>query len=77
MKLTPVANTGNEILAYYGGPGGYQFDLQDYFAYNKEYLSFPLTDEVDILNIYGHYDISQAPTPAPFFVNTALTWEEQ
>ena len=77
MKLTPVANTGNEILAYYGGPGGYQFDLQDYFAYNKEYLSFPLTDEVDILNIYGHYDISQNPTPAPFFVNTALTWEEQ
>ena len=77
MKLTPIANTGNEILAYYGGPGGYQFDLQDYFAYNKEYLSFPLTDEVDILNIYGHYDISQATTPAPFFVNTALTWEEQ
>lgn len=78
MKLTPIANTGNEILAYYGGPGGYQFDLQDYFAYNKEYLSFPLTDEVDILNIYGHYDITQpTATPAPFFVNTALTWEEQ
>ncbi len=77
MKLTPIANTGNEILAYYGGQGGYQFDLQDYFAYNKEYLSFPLTDEVDILNIYGHYDISQEATPAPFFVNTALTWEEQ
>ena len=77
MKLTPIADTGNEILAYYGGTGGYQFDLQDYFAYNKEYLSFPLTDEVDILNIYGHYDISQNSTPAPFYVNTALTWEEQ
>ena len=77
MKLTPVADTGNEILAYYGGKGGYQFDLQDYFAYNKEYLSFPLTDEVDILNVYGHYDISQAASPASFYVNTALTWEEQ
>ena len=77
MKLTPIADTGNEILAYYGGTGGYQFDLQDYFAYNKEYLSFPLTDEVDILNIYGHYDINQAAAPQPFFVNTALTWEEQ
>ncbi len=77
MKLTPIADTGNEILAYYGGTGGYQFDLQDYFAYNKEYLSFPLTDEVDILNIYGHYDINQATTPASFYVNTALTWEEQ
>ena len=79
MKLTPVADTGNEILAYYGGPGGYQFDLQDYFAYNKEYLSFPLTDEVDILNIYGHYDISRASLAdlKSFYVNTALTWEEQ
>ena len=77
MKLTPVPDTGNEILAYYGGTGGYQFDLQDYFAYNKEYLSFPLTDEVDILNIYGHYDINQDAAPLPFYVNTALTWEEQ
>ena len=79
MKLTPIADTGNEILAYYGGPGGYQFDLQDYFAYNKEYLSFPLTDEVDILNIYGHYDISTVTVPnlKSFYVNTALTWEEQ
>ena len=79
MKLTPIADTGNEILAYYGGTGGYQFDLQDYFAYNKEYLSFPLTDEVDILNIYGHYDINQvdAADVKQFNVNTALTWEEQ
>jgi len=79
MKLTPIADTGNEILAYYGGAGGYQFDLQDYFAYNKEYLSFPLTDEVDILNIYGHYDINQvaAADVKKFSVNTALTWEEQ
>ena len=77
MKLTPIADTGNEILAYYSATGGAQFDLQDYFAYNKEYLSFPLTDEVDIINIYGHYDINQSPSPAPFYVNTALTWEEQ
>ena len=83
LALTPVADTGNEILAYYSGGGGYQFDLQDYFAYNKEYLSFPLTDEVDIINLQGHYDISALPlasaTPAsaPFKVNSALTWEEQ
>lgn len=77
MALTPVPDTGNEILAYYCAAGGYQFDLQDYFAYNKEYLSFPLTDEVDILNIYGHYDINQAASPTSFYLNTALTWEEQ
>ena len=83
LALTPVADTGNEILAYYSGGGGFQFDLQDYFAYNKEYLSFPLTDEVDIINLQGHYDISALPlasaTPASAFfkVNSALTWEEQ
>ena len=83
LRLTPIAETGNEILSYYTNAGGYQFDLQDYFAYNKEYLSFPLTDEVDIINIQGHYDISNKPLasadPATnyFKINSALTWEEQ
>ncbi len=83
LDLTPIADTGIEILSYYVNPGGYQFDLKDYFAYNKEYLSFPLTDEVDIINIQGHYDISNKtigstdPTNNPFKVNNALTWEEQ
>jgi hypothetical protein len=83
LGFTPIADTGNEILSYYANAGGYQFDLQDYFAYNKEYLSFPLTDEVDIINLQGHYDISaqaigsSTPGSAPFKVNNALTWEEQ
>lgn len=83
LDLTPIPDTGNEILSYYANAGGYQFDLQDYFAYNKEYLSFPLTDEVDIINLQGHYDISvqalgsATPGNAPFKVNNALTWEEQ
>jgi hypothetical protein len=83
LDLTPIPDTGNEILSYYANAGGYQFDLQEYFAYNKEYLSFPLTDEVDIINFQGHYDISSqakgstVPGLAPFKVNNALTWEEQ
>jgi hypothetical protein len=83
MALTPVPGTGVEILSYYANQGGYQFDLESYFAYNKEYLSFPLTDEVDIINFFGHYDISDKPigsvdpTNNPFKVNNALTWEEQ
>lgn len=83
LDLTPIADTGNEILSYYTNAGGYQFDLQEYFAYNKEYLSFPLTDEVDIINLQGHYDISAqalgsaTPASAPFKINNALTWEEQ
>jgi hypothetical protein len=61
LALTPIASTGVEILSYYATQGGYQFDLESYFAYNKEYLSFPLTDEVDIINFFGHYDISALP----------------
>lgn len=83
FQLTPIAETGTEILSYYISNGGYQFDLQDYFAYNKEYLSFPLTDEVDIINFQGHYNISDEtigstiPANNPFRINNALTWEEQ
>jgi hypothetical protein len=83
LALTPIAGTGVEILSYYTAQGGYQFDLESYFAYNKEYLSFPLTDEVDIINFFGHYDISDkdvgdaSTLTNPFKVNNALTWEEQ
>lgn len=77
LSLTPIPETGNEILAYYTANGGYQFDLQDYFAYNKEYLSFPLTDEVDIINFFAHADINSNATFSNFKVSNALTWEEQ
>lgn len=77
LALTPIPETGNEILAYYAGNGGYQFDLQDYFAFNKEYLSFPLTDEVDIINFFAHFDINTNASPSNFKISNALTWEEQ
>jgi hypothetical protein len=77
LSLTPIPETGNEILAYYTANGGYQFDLQDYFAYNKEYLSFPLTDEVDIINFFAHADINTNASFSNFKVSNALTWEEQ
>ena len=77
LSLTPIPETGNEILAYYTANGGYQFDLQDYFAYNKEYLSFPLTDEVDIINFFAHADINTNVSFSNFKVSNALTWEEQ
>jgi hypothetical protein len=77
MALTPISETGNEILSFYVSNGGYQFDLQDYFAYNKEYLSFPLTDEVDIINIYAHFDLNSSVSPANFKISNSLSWEEQ
>lgn len=77
MALTPIPETGNEILSFYVSNGGYQFDLQDYFAYNKEYLSFPLTDEVDIINVFAHFDLNSSGSPTNFKISNSLSWEEQ
>lgn len=79
FRLSPVAETGNTIFSLYCNPGGSQFDLTDYFAYNKEYISYPLTNEVDILCAYGMWESSSAtgqPT-LPLSVVNSLTWEEQ
>ena len=79
FKLSPVANTGNNVFSIYANKGGSQYDLEDYFAYNKEYISFPLTNEVDILGVYAHWESTShnsAPTTSIDIVNS-LTWEEQ
>lgn len=79
FALSPVANTGNTIFSLYCNKGGAQFDLSDYFAYNKEYLSYPLTNEVDIISVYGLWESTTAsgqPSDSLSVVNS-LTWEEQ
>jgi hypothetical protein len=79
FRLAPVANTGNTIFSLYCNKGGDQFDLTDYFAYNKEYISYPLTNEVDILCAYGMWESTSstlAPSDQLSVVNT-LSWEEQ
>jgi hypothetical protein len=79
FKLSPVANTGNNIFSIYANKGGGQYDLTDYFAYNKEYISFPLTNEVDILGVYAFWESTSSgtiPTSSIDIVNS-LTWEEQ
>ena len=79
FKLAPVANTGNNVFSIYANKGGSQYDLEDYFAYNKEYISFPLTNEVDILGVYAHWESTSASgTPATSIdIVNSLTWEEQ
>jgi hypothetical protein len=79
FRLSPVANTGNVIFSIYTNSGGSQYDLTDYFAYNKEYISYPLTNEVDILCAYAMWDSTSAtsqPSTRLSIVNS-LTWEEQ
>lgn len=79
FRLSPVANTGSIIFSLYSNAGGAQYDLTDYFAYNKEYISYPLTNEVDILCAYAMWESTSAisqPSTQLSIVNS-LTWEEQ
>jgi hypothetical protein len=79
FKLAPVPETGNNVFSIYVNQGGSQFDLQDYFAYNKEYISYPLTNEVDILCAYAFWESTSASSQPtlPLSIVNSLTWEEQ
>ena len=79
FRLAPVADTGSTIFSLYTNRGGSQYDLTDYFSYNKEYISYPLTNEVDILCAYAMWESTSAttqPTNRLSMVNS-MTWEEQ
>lgn len=71
----PIPNTGINITTIYLNRGTEQLDLAGYFDYNKEYLSFPLTDQADTLYLTVDSDADQAS--APDRVSLGITWEEQ
>ena len=77
-QRTPIPGTGQQITTLYtASNSGEQFELQQFFDYNKDYLSFPLTNEIETLYIAASenslYDSSAAATT----ITAALTWEEQ
>ena len=79
FALAPVPDTGSTVFSLYINEGGAQYDLQDYFSYNKEYISYPLTNEVDILCAYAFWEStssSSQPSNSLSIVNS-MTWEEQ
>jgi hypothetical protein len=74
VNQSPVPETGSVITSFFLSPGADQFDLLSYFDYNKDYLSFPLTDAVD--SIYLAASLSgESNTDSQ--INTSITWEEQ
>jgi len=84
FKLAPVAETGSNVFSIYANKGGETYDLSDYFAYNKEYISFPLTNEVDILGVYSYWESTSKSIIVPgdvpqdkIEIVNSLTWEEQ
>ena len=84
---TPIPGTGTQITSFYISGGGEQFDLSTYFDYNKDYLSYPLTNKIDALYLastsvdrYINIDGSGDPTGSAVLrssVLASLTWEEQ
>jgi hypothetical protein len=77
QSRSPIPNTGTVITSIFIPASGQEFDLSSYFDYNKEYLSFPLTNKIESLYLCASSQTTyNSGTPAAD-VSTSLTWEEQ
>jgi hypothetical protein len=75
---SPIPNTGTEIASLFVSPNSEQFDLLSYFDYNKDYLSYPLTDQVDSIYFAAMSEVSEfSSNTAVADINISVTWEEQ
>ena len=82
--VVPIPGTGTNVATLYLTPGTEQVELGTYFDYNKEYLSYPLTNEPETLYFVVDSDtqpvrselaVGSDSTPDPIAIG--LTWEEQ
>ena len=73
--VVPIPGTGINVATIYLQAGTEQLDLSPYFDYNKEYLSFPLTDQAD--SLYFAIDSDTSAGDSPDQVSLGCTWEEQ
>lgn len=72
----PIPKTGIEVASFFLKEGSDMFDLLSYFDYNKDYLSFPLTDKIE--SIYLAASSIQTSNTNPIAeISSSLTWEEQ
>ena len=69
----PIPRTGIELSNFFLANGSEIYDLTSYFDYNKDYISYPLTDIPDNLYLAVKTTLS-ADTPQ---IACSLTWEEQ
>ncbi len=73
--VVPIPDTGANVATLYLQPTGTeQVDLDTYFDYNKEYLSYPLTNIPETL--YFAIDADRAVNEKAE-IAIGLTWEEQ
>ena len=84
---SPIPGTGTIVASVYAPATGEEFDLSSYFDYNKEYLSFPLTDKIESLYLCAStqkifdrpelYTSATTSTDLKGEISASLTWEEQ
>ena len=72
----PIPKTGTIVASLFIPASGEEFDLSSYFDYNKEYLSFPLTNVVESLFVVGSSEGIFSGS-AIGTTNASITWEEQ
>ena len=72
----PIPKTGTIVASLFIPASGEEFDLSSYFDYNKEYLSFPLTNVIETLYVVGSSEGAFSGTPIST-TNASITWEEQ
>jgi len=77
LARAPIPKTGTIVASLFIPASGEEFDLSSYFDYNKEYLSFPLTNIEESLFIVGSSEgLFNSGTPIAT-TNASITWEEQ
>lgn len=74
---SPIPKTGTVVSSLFIPASGENYDLSPYFDYNKEYLSFPLTNVVESLYLCGSSQAEYNVGAASAEVSASLTWEEQ
>ena len=74
---SPIPKTGTIVASIYVPATGEEYDLTPYFDYNKEYLSFPLTDKVDSLYLCASSQSNFVSGSPVSEISASITWEEQ
>jgi hypothetical protein len=82
-QRSPIPGTGTTITTLFSPNSGEQYELAPYFDYNKDYLSFPLTDIQETLYICASSkSLFKSGDGTGAYVNrgeilASITWEEQ
>ena len=74
---SPIPNTGTIVATLFIPATGEEFDLSSYFDYNKEYLSFPLTNKIESLYLMATCSKNYEAADPAASTAASLTWEEQ